>query len=254
MPLIEIENLTVVYDRAPALADVNFNVNTGDFTAIIGPNGAGKSTLIQAIMGLIQPRAGTRISIEGGRERLGYVPQHNDVDWDFPVTVEDVVMMGLTRQVGWLRWPGRKHWRLVHSALDRVGLRMEAHRPIGDLSGGQRRRAFIARSLAQNADVLLLDEPFAGVDINAQAGLMDTLHQLNAEGITIILSTHDLNLAFEHFQRVVALNGRLVAYGTPSEVAVPHVLRELYGGAVATWQRNGDVVMVVDDHGCNNCG
>jgi ABC-type Mn2+/Zn2+ transport system ATPase subunit len=208
---------------------------------------------MQAVMGLLQAQSGA-ITISGGSaQRLGYVPQHEAVDWNFPVTVRDVVMMGQARQIGWFRWPGRQHWQAVDAALERVGMLHLRERQIGELSGGQRRRAFIARALVTQADTLLLDEPFSGVDAGAQNELMDVLHHLNDEGLTILLSTHDLNLAFQHFDKVMALNRRLIAYGTAKDVYRPDILSQLYGGRLATWDNGRQVMVFVDEHGCADC-
>jgi len=248
MTLISVKNLSVLYDDTQAIQDVSFDIQEGDYTAIIGPNGAGKSTIIKAIVGLVNPQRGGEVRVEGGIGRLGYVPQYNAVDWTFPVSVRDVVMMGLTRQVGWLKWASKAHHQQVTDALTQTGLIEMQHRQIGDLSGGQKRRVFIARALAQRADILLLDEPFAGVDIGAQNELMDLLDVLNAQGITIILSTHDLNLAFSRFKTVLAVNHQVVGYGTPASVYTPDMLRELYGGRVATWQEDKQTLLFIDDH------
>lgn len=248
-PVLEVENLSVIYDDSPALEDVSFALQSGDSLAIIGPNGAGKSTLMKAVMGLLQPRPGSKIRVDGGFERLGYVPQHSEVDLSFPVTVYDVVMMGLTRRIGWFRWPNREHRQLVEAALDRVGLAHVARRPIGDLSGGQQRRTFIARALAQQADILLLDEPFAGVDVAAESELMATIKKLNEAGITIVLSTHDIQQAFTQFKLVMALNRRMIAFGPARELEAPEVLSALYGG-ISLWRNGERVTVFVDEHGC----
>ncbi|MCB9451326.1 MAG: metal ABC transporter ATP-binding protein [Anaerolineaceae bacterium] len=248
--VLTVNGLKVIYDGEPAVEEINFTIYAGERVAVIGPNGAGKSTLIKAIMGLLQPQAG-RIDVDPAR--LGYVPQHEGVDWDFPVTVRDVVMMGRIKQIGWLRLPGMAHWRTVEAALERVGMADLAGRQIGDLSGGQRRRAFIARALAQQADTLVLDEPFSGVDAHAQSSLMDVLESLNQEGMTIILSTHDLGLAFSRFDRVLAINTTLIADGEAKAVYTPEVLGQLYGGQLATWDNGRQVMVFVDDHHCEEC-
>jgi ABC-type Mn2+/Zn2+ transport system ATPase subunit len=198
------------------------------------------------MMGLLQAQAGIIDLLSG---TPGYVPQHEGVDWSFPVTVQDVVMMGRVRQMGWLRWPGREHWHAVRAALERVGMADLAREQIGELSGGQRRRVFIARALAQEARVLMLDEPFSGVDASAQSSLMDVLDSLNHDGMTIILCTHDLGLAFQRFDKVLALRRRLIAYGSPAEVYRPDVLAQLYG-QVATWEAGKQVVVFLDDPCC----
>lgn len=249
-PVLSVRDLTVVYNGEPAITDVCFDVYPGERVAVIGPNGAGKSTLIKAVMGLLQPRSGT---IDAHDEhRIGYVPQHEGVNWDFPVTVRDVVMMGRARHIGWLRWPRGEHRRVVDHALERVGLSEFAGRQVGELSGGQRRRVFIARALAQEAETLILDEPFSGVDAGAQDSMMDVLDSLQRDGLTIILSTHDLNLAFRRFDKVMALNRRVIAYDTPAKVYNPHTLSHLYGGKLATWENGRQVMVFVDDHDC--CG
>jgi ABC-type Mn2+/Zn2+ transport system ATPase subunit len=244
-PILTVRNLTVAYNHAPAIEDVSFTVAAKDRVAIIGPNGAGKSTLIKAIMGLLQPRAGV---ISVNPERLGYVAQHEGVNWDFPVTVADVVMMGRTRKIGRRLWPGRDQWQKVDAALEQVGLLDLRNKQIGELSGGQRRRVFVARALAQEADILVLDEPFSGVDASAQAELLDVLASLHSGGMTILLCTHDLALAFRWFDKVMALHRRLIAYGTPKEVYQPNVLSELYGSQITTL--GGEQVFFVDDHHC----
>lgn len=246
---LSVQGLQVSYGATQALQDISFDVAAGQRLAIIGPNGAGKSTLLMAVAGLLRPQGGS-ISLYG--HQPGYVPQHENVDLSFPVTVYDVVMMGLVRQIGWLRWPGAPQRALVQQALERVGMADYSGRQIGELSGGQRRRVFIARALAQQSDMLLLDEPFAGVDAGAQAGLMEVLNTLHSQGMTIILSTHDLALAFQQFDRVMALRERIIAHGRPQEVYRPEVLAALYGGAVAAFE-DEKLTVFVDEHGCEGC-
>jgi ABC-type Mn2+/Zn2+ transport system ATPase subunit len=250
-PILDVEHLTVRYrEGEPALTDVSFAVEPGESLAIIGPNGAGKSTLLKALMGLLPVSKG---SIRLEDTHAGYVPQHESIDWDFPVTVREVVLMGRTRQIGWLRRADRHQWQAADAALERVDMAAFGGRQIGELSGGQRRRVFIARALAQESRLLLLDEPFSGVDTGAQEGLMQVLDRLHADGLTILLTTHDLNLAFQRFDRVLALNRKLIASGLPAEVYRPGVLSQLYGGRLATWQDHGQMHVFVDDH-CADCG
>jgi len=252
-PLLQVRDLTVTYQGEPAIHNISFDVQAGERVAIIGPNGAGKSTLIQALLGLLQPQAGD-VRLHGVElKQIGYVPQNEGVDWTFPVTVADVVMLGRTRQVGWFRWPSRAQWQAVDAALERVGMLAFRDRQVGELSGGQRRRVFIARALAQEARLLVLDEPFSGVDVQAQNSLMDVLDRLNVDGMTILLSTHDLNLAFGRFDRVLALRGSVVAYGTPADVYTPEVLEAMYGGRLAIVQNGRNVAVYVDDHACTDC-
>jgi ABC-type Mn2+/Zn2+ transport system ATPase subunit len=253
---IEVRGLTVRYREALALHDVTFTAYEGERIAVIGPNGAGKSTLIRAIMGLTETTSGS-VHIAGGRKRLGYVAQHEGVDWSFPVTVYDVVMMGCTRDIGWLRGPGAKHRARVREALERTDLLALHNRPIGALSGGQRRRVFIARALAQQADILLLDEPFSGVDAASQGDIMNVLDRLNASGITLVLSTHDLELAFHRFDRVLALRHRVIACGPPDVVYTRETLDGLYGKRLLAWGETSALRdrlnVLVDEHGCENC-
>ena len=246
--VISVSDLTVYYDGNLALDKVSVDIQAGERVAVIGPNGAGKSTLMKAIMGLLQARTGT-VSVTDP-QRLGYVPQHEAVNWDFPVAVRDVVMMGQTRRIGWFRRPGQGHWQNVDAALARVGMVEFSGRQVGELSGGQRRRVFIARTLAQSADVLILDEPFSGVDASAQAEIMAVLDRLHADGLTIVLCTHDLGLAFNRFDKVLALNRHRIAYGPPDEVYTPQVLSQLYGGRLTTIQDGEQVTVFVDDHHC----
>lgn len=250
--IISVRGLTVAYATGRALAHLDLDVREGERLAIIGPNGAGKSTLLKAIMGLLPASSGT-IDVMGGRERLGYVAQHDDVDWRFPITVRDAVMMGRARQIGWFRLPGKRDWEQVEQALERVDMARFGRRQIGELSGGQRRRVFIARALAQNDDILLLDEPFSGVDPSAQAELLDTLDKINAEGVTLLLSTHDLDLAYHRFDRVLALRKRLVALGAPDAVFTPEVLAQLYGRGLFAHQDGHHLDFYVDEHGCDDC-
>jgi ABC-type Mn2+/Zn2+ transport system ATPase subunit len=253
-PIIEAYNLTIAYGETKALHHVTFCVAQGDSIAIIGPNGAGKSTLVKAILGMISPDDG-EIAVHGhGSMPLGYVPQHEAVNLDFPVTVRDVVMMGRLRQIGWLRLPRKRDADAVGEALERVGLSALAKRQIGELSGGQRRRAFIARALAQQANILILDEPMSGVDVNGQADIMTVLDDLHEDGLTILMTTHDLALAFHRFPKVMALKGRIVAFGTPAEVNRPDVLAQVYERALTTWADGAPVTMLIDEHGCPDCG
>ncbi len=252
-PALEVRGLTVRYGEVLALEETSFSVERGEMIAIIGSNGAGKSTLLKAILGLIPSTSGeVRVHARGSLP-LGYVPQHEGVRLDFPVTVRDVVMMGRAKQIGWLRQPRRRDWAAVEAALDQVGLADLADRQIGALSGGQRRRAFIARTLAQEAELLLLDEPMSGVDAAAQDDLMDTLTRLCRQGMTILLTTHDLDLAFRRFDRVMALRGRVIAFGTVDQVYRPEVLARVYQRSVTTWSDAGRVTLLVDEHGCGDC-
>lgn len=249
IPVIAVRNLTISYGANSALEDISLDVIPGDRIAIIGPNGAGKSTLLKAVVGLVSFQQGA-ITVAGDRRRLGYVPQHENVDWNFPVSVLDAVMMGMWQEVGWFRRPGRSQAAKALEALDRVGLSEFGKRQVGELSGGQRRRVFIARALAQQADILLLDEPFSGVDIAAESDLMVILRRLNSEGITLLLSTHDLELAREQFDKVLALRRKVIAFGSPKTVFTRDHLAELYGKRVIAYEGDMPAEVFIDEHGC----
>ena len=245
---LELENVTVTYNGHPALQEVTFQVPHGAQVAVVGANGAGKSTLFKALVGLLPVRGG-RILIHGQplgshHDCVAYVPQREDVEWRFPVTVEDVVMMGRFRRQGWLKRASPQDRAAVASSLEQMGIAPLAKRSIGALSGGQQQRAFLARALAQEPHILLMDEPFTGVDIATQEATLDLLVQLKTQQVTIMISTHDLNLAARHFDRVLLLHRRVVAFGSPAEVLTTQALSEAFGGQVLMLE-NGAVV--VDD-------
>ncbi len=252
---LDVRDLSAGYNGDLALEGIAFAVQRGERIALVGPNGAGKSTLLKTLIGLLKPARG-EIRIHGDASRqaisahVAYVPQFGEIDWDFPVSVWDVVMMGRTRHIGWFRLPlpGGRHALAVQQALDRVGLLPYANRPINELSGGQKRRVFVARALAQQADILLLDEPFAGVDARAQDALMKVLDSLQCDGVTVILATHDLSLASSQFDRVLLLNRTMVAYGRPAEVFSAELLAQTYGGQLAILGSEGRVIVVADQH------
>jgi ABC-type Mn2+/Zn2+ transport system ATPase subunit len=245
---LELENVTVSYNGRPALQEVTFQVPHGAQVAVVGANGAGKSTLFKALVGLLPVRGG-RILIHGQplgshHDCVAYVPQREDVEWRFPVTVEDVVMMGRFRRQGWLKRASQQDRAAVASSLAQMGIASLAKRSIGELSGGQQQRAFLARALAQEPHILLMDEPFTGVDIATQEATLDLLVQLKTQQVTIMISTHDLNLAARHFDLVLLLHRRVVAFGAPAEVLTAQALSEAFGGQVLVLE-NGAVV--VDD-------
>ncbi|TVR23074.1 MAG: metal ABC transporter ATP-binding protein [Anaerolineaceae bacterium] len=248
-PALVVEHLSAGYPgHRRAIDDISFSVWRGERVAVIGPNGAGKSTLFKALAGIIPHQTGA-ISLHGEDCRtshmlIGYVPQSDGVDLTFPVTVYDVVMMGRAREIGWFRWPRRADHLIVAEALERVGVWDLRNRQIGQLSGGQRQRVFIARALAQQTDVLLLDEPFSGVDVNAEHEIMNTLNSLQQGGITMLIATHDLHMASTQFDKLLAINQRMVGYGDSGEVFTPNVLQATYGGRVGI-VGNGDEQMVV---------
>ena len=231
---LEFHDVTVAYGRRPVLWNVDLTVPGACLFGIIGPNGAGKSTLLKAALGLV-PLAGGEVRILGApleqvRARVGYVPQRESVDWDFPVTVTDVVLMGTYARLGWLRRPGPRERSLAAECLDRVGLTDVADRQIGRLSGGQQQRVFLARALAQQADVYFLDEPMAGVDARSQERIFRVLAELRAEGRLVVIVHHDLRSAAEWFDAVALIDMRLVATGPVAEVLTPENLRRTYAG------------------------
>ena len=224
------------YGDRLALEHVNLAIEAGTLLAVVGPNGAGKSTLLKIIAGLLKPWSG-RVEVFGHpagmqARRVAYVPQAETVDWQFPVTVGDVVMMGRFPGLGLLRRPGAVDRRAVEAALDKVSMRNHAETQVGQLSGGQRRRVFLARALAAEPDLFLLDEPVTGVDVTTQEDLMDILEAEAERGKTVIATTHDLACAAQRFQRVAAINRTVIAHGPSSLVLDPDVLSRTYGGHV----------------------
>jgi ABC-type Mn2+/Zn2+ transport system ATPase subunit len=239
-----------------AIHDITFQVQAGERIALVGPNGAGKSTLFKAIAGLI-PFTNGAISVYGEDCRsshtfVGYVPQHSEIDWSFPVTVYDVIMMGRARHSKWFPWwQGDDHQR-VQTLLEQLSLTSLAKRQINELSGGQKRRVFIARALAQEANILLMDEPFTGVDTAAEHEIMTTLNMLREQGITILLATHDMGRAARDFDRVMLLKRHLIAYGHANEVMQPDVLRKAYSGALTVFHEGQETILIVDEHGAGD--
>jgi manganese/iron transport system ATP-binding protein/manganese/zinc/iron transport system ATP- binding protein len=239
-PAIEVENLTVSYGPRPALLDVSFSVDPGSLVGVIGPNGSGKSTLIKAILGFVRRDFGSvRIfgqPVEEARGRVAYVPQRGAVDWDYPVTVEEVAMMGRYGGIPWWRSPAAADRKAVADALEIVRMSDFRSRQIGQLSGGQQQRVFMARALAQGADILLLDEPFAGVDAATERALLEVLRQAKSAGRTLVVVHHDLATAAETFDRLVLLKQRLFAYGPPEAVMQEDLLSAVYEGRLKVFR------------------
>ncbi|MGY1712533.1 metal ABC transporter ATP-binding protein [Geodermatophilus sp. SYSU D00758] len=234
---LEVRRLTVSYGNRPVLADVDATFPAGTLSAVVGPNGAGKSTLLQAALGLLPADSGQAL-VEGrparaALDRVAYVPQRDAVDWDFPITVREVVEMGRYRAAGWFRRVRRSERPVVDASLDRVGMTACAGRQIGQLSGGQRQRVFLARALAQQAPVLVMDEPFAGVDARTEAALLDVLSGLRDEGRSVVVVHHDLGTVRARFDRALLLNVRAVACGPVHEALSPANLRRAYGAVAA---------------------
>ncbi len=234
---IDVTDLTVAYNEKPVLWDIDCMIDEGILMAIVGPNGAGKSTLIKAILGLVEPAAGSvRIygkPYEEVRKRVGYVPQRGSVDWDFPTNAIDVVTMGRYGHLGWFRRPGRKDREIALEALDKVGMGDFAGRQISKLSGGQQQRVFLARALVQEADLYLMDEPFVGVDATTERTIINLLQELRSRGKTLIVVHHDLQTLKEYFDWAMLLNVRRIALGPVDEVISEENLKLAYGGRAA---------------------
>jgi ABC-type Mn2+/Zn2+ transport system ATPase subunit len=251
-PAIRLDDVAVRYDGAHALEGVSLSIQPGERAAVVGPNGAGKTSLMQVIVGTLRPSAGT-VEVfghrPGGHVCIAYLPQRSRIDWAFPVTVREVAMMGRIRRIGLFRWPSRRDWRIVDEALARVGLSALADRRIADLSGGEQQKVFLAQALAQEAEIVLLDEPFNGLDMPAQQSILGILDELSRDRVTAIIATHDLNLAAERFDRVMLLQQRLIAFGPPSEVFTHANLIQAYGGHVHALP-DGDGLMILTDTCC----
>lgn len=235
--------MTVAYQRRPVVWDIDYAAPAGKLVAIIGPNGAGKSTLIKAALDLV-PKVSGSVQFFGRpyrkvRDRVAYVPQRTSVDWDFPVNALDVAAMGLYREIGWCRWVTRKFREQALQALERVGMAEFASRQIRQLSGGQQQRVFLARALAQDADLYLMDEPFAGVDAATERAIVSILHNLRSAGKTALVVHHDLQTVTEYFDEVLLLNMRLVTSGPTSTVFTAENLKRTYGGKLSLLDQVG---------------
>jgi manganese/iron transport system ATP-binding protein len=254
-PVLEVSNLAVHLGGVKALENVSFSLNRGDSVAVAGPNGAGKSTLFKAVSGVIPYQSG-KITVygsePGGHICIAFVPQASVVDWSFPVTVYDAVMMGRTRKIGLFRRAGRKDRNVVTQSLRMVDMESMSDRQIGALSGGQRQRVFLARALAQEAEIILLDEPLTGLDIKSQADIFAVLENLTSRGVTILVSTHDLDIASRRFSMIMLLNRTIVAFGKKDDVLTPELLLKTFGSHVSFHEGGGKKVLVYDsccDHG-----
>jgi manganese/zinc/iron transport system ATP- binding protein len=233
-PPLEIHDLTVAYHRRPVLWGIDLVVPTGQLVGIVGPNGAGKSTLIKAAMGLLPLSSGwVKVfgePVRNNLRRVGYVPQRESVDWDFPVNVMDVVLMGRYGRLGLMRRPTRADRDIARDCLDKVKMLPYADRQISNLSGGQQQRVFLARALAQESDLYFMDEPFAGVDAATESAIVTLLHELRDRGKTLLVVHHDLPTARDYFDSLILLNLRLVAFGPTAQVFTNELLQKTYGG------------------------
>lgn len=231
---ISVRNLTVSYGPVPALLDISVDIEPSQLVGVIGPNGSGKSTFIKSVLGFIKPDHGT-VAFFGDEDtnasgRIAYVPQRGSVDWDYPITVREVAAMGRYSKRRWWQNLRRQDYRMADEALEKVRMSDFAKRQIGQLSGGQQQRVFMARALAQDADVLLLDEPFAGVDAATERAILNVLTETREQGKTVVVVHHDLATAAEYFDRLLLLKQRLFAYGPPTRVLDPKLLCDVYEG------------------------
>ncbi|MFB9327603.1 metal ABC transporter ATP-binding protein [Paenibacillus aurantiacus] len=243
-PPLAIRGLSVAYQKKPVLRDVSFEIAEGELVGVIGPNGAGKSTLIKAALGLI-PKLTGEVTVYGKpcaeqRKLIGYVPQRESVDWDFPTNALDVVMMGRYGQLGWFRRPGAKEKAIALECLAKVGMADYASRQISQLSGGQQQRVFLARALAQDASLYVMDEPFAGVDAATEKAIINLLQELKQEGKTVMVVHHDLATVKEYFDSVLLLNVSVQAYGKTEDAFTQENLQRTYGGRFAFLNRQAD--------------
>lgn len=254
LPIIEFQNVSYQYAAAPVLENLTIHLHKGQFVGILGPSGAGKTTLLKLVLGLLTPTHGT-IKINGElmrhapSRRVAYVPQVESVDWNFPLTVEQAVLMGRTRQSSPWPWSSRHERETAAKVMERLGISALAKRHIRELSGGQQQRVFLARALLAEPDLLVLDEPTAGVDMRTQEDVLHLLADLNSEGITILMTTHDLNAAASHLPWVVCLNRTIIAQGTPDQIFVPETLNATYQGDMIVVRQNGLIFVQERPHG-----
>ncbi len=245
-PVVEFHDLTASYDKKPVLWNIDMTLPQGALIGIIGPNGAGKSTLIKAAMGLLPLASGyVRLfdrPLDEVRRRVSYVPQRETVDWDFPTAVLDVVLMGRYGRLGLLARPGKADREIARECLRKVGMEAFARRQISQLSGGQQQRVFLARALAQEADLYFMDEPFSGVDAATESAILSILQEMTAQQKTVVVVHHDLQSAAEFFDWIVLLNMRLVASGPIEKVFTPDLLQETYGGKLTVLSEVGELV------------
>ena len=250
-PPIEASDLGAAYDDGTVLEQITFQLAAGEKVAVVGPNGAGKTTLFKIIAGIQRASSGTILIYghpPGSHVCVAYVPQRSQVDWDFPVTVSDVVMMGRIRRIGLFRWPKRTDWEIVNAAMEQVEMSDLQKRQIRELSGGQQQRVFLAQAVAQEADIVLLDEPLNGLDLPSQEAILEILDQFSAMGVTTLVATHDLSLAANHFDEVLLLNRRLVSAGPPARVLTRDNLIEAYGGQMHMVTEPEEASLPPDSH------
>lgn len=246
--ILTVNGLSVFYDKLQAIKDVSFSLEHGLIVGIVGPNGAGKSTLIKGTLGLERCQAkeikAFGHKLQKVRNKIAYVPQRNDIDWDFPVLVEDVVMMGRFVHIPWYKRPTKQDKEKVEQALEKVGMLDFRKRQIGELSGGQQQRIFIARALAQEADLFFLDEPFVGIDVTSEEIIMNILRKLRNDGKTVLVVHHDLSKVESYFDKIMLLNKELIAYGDVKDIFKPSLLSEAYKGQITVIKENEQTMVV----------
>jgi manganese/iron transport system ATP-binding protein len=251
-PILDVSGVSVRYNGNFALEDISFQLSSGVRVAVVGPNGAGKSTLFKVIAGVLEPNTG-RVQVSGGGPGshicIAYVPQRTNVDWDFPVSVSDVVMMGRIGRMGLFGWPKTEDWDLVHQSLEVVGMADLAHRQISELSGGQQQRMFIARALVQEAELMLMDEPLTGLDLTSQEIIFQSLEELGKRGVTVLVAMHDLKTAAQQFDLAMLLNRRLLGIGKPEEIFTPEHLVKAYGDHLHI-VNTGEQILALSDTCC----
>ena len=252
IPLVEINGLSCGYEKQKVLQGINLQIMQGDFVGLLGPSGSGKTTLLRSMLGAVDVYEG-EVLVNGARAtekrpRIGYVPQLETIDWNFPVTVREVVMMGRTMENRFFPWFRHEDKQLADRMMDRLGILQLAGRHIRELSGGQQQRAFLARALVSSPSLLLLDEPTSGVDVKTRDDIMHLLHDLNHQGVTIVITTHEINAVAVHLPRLVCLSGRVLAEGTPYEVITPEVLRQTYGADMPVIHYEGMPIVAESPH------
>lgn len=241
MIVLKTTNLTVSYHKHPVIKGIDLSIEIGNIIGVVGPNGAGKSTLFKGILGLLQPDSG-EVEIFGrpvkeSLSKVTYIPQKEQFDWDFPINVFELTMMGRYSHMSYFGRPSADDKRIVHESLEKVGMTKYSETQIRNLSGGQQQRVFIARALAQQSDLLMLDEPFVGVDAKTEEVILQLMKELKSEGKTVMIVHHDLGRVREYFDKLILINQRLIAYGNTEDVFTPELISKTYGGRLTILQR-----------------
>ena len=256
IPVVELSHVTSDYGYSPAIQDVSLKFWPGQFVAVVGPNGGGKTSLLRTILGMLRPSEGQvrlrGVELGGGAlEKIGYVPQLATIDWNFPITVEEVILMGLFRKNHWLRRTRREDQEKLEKVMERLNLTGLGKRHIRELSGGQQQAVFLGRALLGEPELILLDEPTAGLDIRSRDYVVHFLHEINHQGVAIVITAHDLNWVAAHLPWVICLNRRVIAEGSPQEVLTSSVLRETYRGEIVVFRHDGMIMIGERPHTAN---